>query len=113
MSIVTNIILNVISLDFGEDAKLKEINSYLEQRGYKPLVSLDDDSLPKGWYGGNKFLEADLYCGAFNKLNLDEFILHITSLSWEGPSLVQAMVQEQDDLGFRIIEIINKNWEQA
>ena len=110
MSVVTNIILNIVTSD--EEVKMKEINNYLVNQGYDPMISLDDKCLPRGWYGGDKFLEADLYCGAFNKLDLNEFLEHIKNIDWEGVSYVQVIVQEQDDPCFRSIDVIDNNWKR-
>lgn len=59
MSHVTNIVLSVD----GDDVNLiDQVNSFIDRgRGF---VSVGDESLPTGWYGGTKALEADLYIGA-------------------------------------------------
>jgi hypothetical protein len=111
MSIVTNLLINIATLDVEEDEKVKEINDFFIGQGYGAVIILDDPKLPKGWYGGNKYLEVDLYSGAFNNLNLTKLIHHINSLDWPGPYTVQLLVQEQDEMKFKIIDVIDHGWD--
>jgi len=104
MSDVTNLILS-ISIDDDEQGKLKEVNTYFLARQTKPLISVDDPSLPKAWYGGSKFLECALSVGAFNHLDLDAFLDHLRSLQWRWPDQVQVIAKEQEDLKFTIREL--------
>ena len=73
MSLVTNIILHIGILE-DEKEKIKEINKFFDGQS---LVSVDDENLPRGWYGGSKMLECNLYIGAFNYLRIQEFIDHL------------------------------------
>ena len=53
MSVVTTLIL-VCSSSEDEELILKQINQY-EYYGRKfRIISIDDSSLPKAWYGGDK-----------------------------------------------------------
>ena len=104
MSDVTNLIFAFSGVD--EDLrKMDEVNTYFVDKGTKPLVSVDDERLPRAWYGGSKYLETGLYLGAFNHLNLDEFIKHVRTISWEFPESVQIIVKEQEDMKFTIIDL--------
>ena len=104
MSDVTNIIfaLSIVDVDRG---KMDEVNTYFVDKGIKPLVSVKDERLPRAWYGGSKSLEAELYLGAFNHLDLDEFIKHVRTISWRFPESVQIIVKEQEDMKFTIIDL--------
>ena len=64
MSYVTNVILYIGILN-DVDAKIKEVNAYFEDDSFNGLVSVEDEKLPNGWYGGSKYLECDLFIGAF------------------------------------------------
>ena len=72
MSVVTNIILTFSSIE-----KNIKIENQLKDFGGLNLVSIDDKKLPQGWYGGNKFFEANVYLGAYNNFDLERFISHL------------------------------------
>jgi protein associated with RNAse G/E len=105
MSVVTNLILHIGILEDEED-RIKDVNEFWEDG--IGLVSFDSSDLPRGWYGGTKMLEANLYVGAFNYLDLDEFITHLEKIRWEYPEEVQVIVKEQEDDLFRIIQLSPK-----
>ena len=109
MSVVTNLVL-CLGVSDGESAgrKIEEVNRYFAD-SCKGLVSVDDPALPRGWYGGSKFLEADLYIGAFNHLDLQAFIGHIRSIRWKQPDCVQVFVKEQDDDRFRLLNVLESS----
>jgi hypothetical protein len=96
--------------DGGEpEGKLAEVNRYFEGR-CRGLVSVEDPSLPDAWYGGNKYLEACLFIGAFDNRclqGLDGFLAHLRSIRWECPESVQVFVLEQDDDRFRLIDVMD------
>ena len=104
MSVVTNVILSIGIRD-ALNKKITEINRFFEQSGGRGLVSMDDPALPEGWYGGSKMLEAYLYVGAFNHLDLTGFYKHLQSLSWEQPESVQLIIREQEDFALRLINL--------
>lgn len=106
MSVVTNVILSLGPLGLNEEKEfLAEVNKFFG--GTKGLVSVDDDSLPRGWYGGNKMLETSIAIGAFNYLDLDALVQHLQSLFMicQFLSDVQLMIKEQNEDHFRIINI--------
>lgn len=106
MSWVTNVLLNTGYKDSNTDCgTIVQASAYFEDRNIRGLVSLNDPSLPRGWYGGSKFLEAGLYVGAFNHLDLDDFIEHLRSLEWKEPSQVQLIVKKQEEDVFRIVPL--------
>jgi len=111
MSVVTNIVLSLSCWDGEEpEGKLAEVNRYFEGR-CRGLVGVEDPSLPDAWYGGDKYLEACLFIGAFNSRclhGLDSFLAHLRSIRWEYPESVQVFVKEQDDDRFRLIDVMDE-----
>lgn len=95
MSRVTNLIL---TFSTGEDETkcIVAVNNY-EYRGLKMnLVSVDfNKDMENGttWYGGTKFMEASIYMGAFNYLDIDDFIKYLRTIAWENRNLVQLIVK--------------------
>lgn len=109
MSVVTNLIL---CHAFGDQEQMAEVNRYFEP-DTKGLVGLHDSVLPDGWYGGSKYLEALLYVGAYNHLDLRAFVKHLQSLRWRAPEQVQLIVKEQDDIAFRVVAVFPADFAKA
>ena len=110
MSKVTNLILTIS--DLHDDDKLGQINSFVYDGIQMNLVSaaFDDDAVNRtSWYGGTRFLEAEIYIGAFNYFPLKDFINHLKQIKWENPNSVQLIVKEENDEKFRIIELSGNN----
>ena len=103
MSLVTNTILTFSILEYEKD-RINDVNKFFEESGF---VSCDDESLPIGWYGGTKMLETNVAIGAFNYLELEEFIEHLRNIKWEEPQNVQIIVKEQNDEKFRLLDLTN------
>lgn len=108
MSWVTNIILSTPPY-FGKEKEEieKKINSFFE-KGDKGFVNCDDKKLPTGWYGGTKMLEAELWIGAFNYINLEDLVEHLENIDWGGDyekEEVQLIIKDQDDKRFRILNL--------
>jgi hypothetical protein len=104
MSVVTNLIVS-LPLASERDPRrwIDRVNAFFTDE--RPLVYVDDPALPSHWYGGSKYLEADLLIGACNYLDLDAFMAHLRGIEWEEPERVQVIVKEQDDDGFRILTL--------
>ena len=106
MSVVTNLILTTCSGGLDSDA-LSQVNEFFD--GQRGLVSCDDSSLERGWYGGCKMLECDMAIGAFNHINLNSLLVHLKDkVRWREDydfELLQLIVKEQDDDRFRIINV--------
>ncbi len=106
MSIVTNLIICCSSLEDDEEI-IKEFERYTHNGHPFGIVSVASEKLPKGWYGGEKYLECIIFIGAYNHLNVAEFIEFMKSkVNWEAPDLVQVFVKEEDDMKFKILELI-------
>ncbi|MEQ9437802.1 MAG: hypothetical protein RIG62_02095 [Cyclobacteriaceae bacterium] len=108
MSVVTNLIFS-FSVGEDENKMMNQVNSFKYGLQTLNLVSADyirdTENRRTAWYGGGKFLEARLFVGAFNHLDLNEFIDHVKSLDWEEPECVQIIVKEQHDDIFRLINV--------
>jgi hypothetical protein len=109
LSVVTNLILH---LGLADEDKINDINRFF-QRGEDPdywpqgLTSVSDPSLPKGWYGGNKYLEVRLFIGAYNHLDLQAFLAHLRRIEFSWPRYVQLMVCEQESSRFELINLFD------
>lgn len=105
MSVVTNIILTFSSGESEQQiiAKLAE-HKY---NGNMPflMVSVNDEKLPKNWYGGTKNLEANILIGAYNHLDLQPLLIALQKIKWENPQDVVLMVKEENDTKFKIVDI--------
>jgi hypothetical protein len=96
VSKVTNLIL-VFSGSENEPEVALFLNRFPnEGKGFR-IVAVDDPSLPKGWYGGTKYLECCLYLGAYNHFNAQAFLAYLRTYPWEDPESVQLLVKEQYD----------------
>lgn len=105
MSQVTNLILS-FSVGEKEEVMIKEVNSFLSFGKEINLVSMDFQGDAKfRWYGGSKFLEANLYVGAFNNFDLEGFFNHLKKIKWDEPELVQLILKEEFDDRFKIIDL--------
>lgn len=108
MSKVTNLIITCSSLDDGKDI-IAVIEAFGKDRGGFSIPSVLDERLPQPWYGGTKYLECNILIGAYNHLDLEAFILFLREqVNWEAPDLVQLLVKEDEDLKFRLIDLINE-----
>src|SRR5262249_51788655 len=102
---VTTVILHLGGAFVPENALLAQVNAFFsEGTGF---VSVEDAQLPRGWYGGTKYLEASLAQGAFNHLDLDALVAHLRTIEWPNPEDVQLLVREQEAGRFRIVNIFD------
>jgi len=107
MSVVTNLILL-----FSKSEDCTIIEQQLAEFKYSnniifQIASIENDKLPKGWYGGSKYMEANIYLGAFNHFNTNDFINHLKSIKWENPQDVQIIVKEENEFKFKLINIFS------
>jgi len=104
MSLVSNCILAFSILE-DRDARIKQVNDFFEDERIV-FVSVDEESLPKGWYGGTKIFETPLYLGAFNYLRDEELLLHMKNkVDWQYPERVQLIIQRQEEEIFSILTL--------
>ena len=97
MSLVTNIILIT---GISDEIGIGELNRKFQQG---TIFSEIDDS--KIDYAGEKFIEAGIYLGAFNYLDLEELIKTIENTRWEYPKDVQLFVKEDNEDRFSEIKL--------
>lgn len=101
MSRVTNIVLSfgASETNIGDDKDVIErVNKFFIDDKQRFVVPVNDD-----WYGGSKFLERPTYVGAFNCLDLNGLIMHLSHMTWQWPKNVQLFVCEQEDNEYRLI----------
>ena len=94
-----------------EADRIKEIElfEYSYQLPFR-IISIDDNNkLPPKWYGGSKYFEGKVYVGAYNYLDVKEFLYHLKyKVNWEDPESVQLIVKEQDDDLFKVINLCDQ-----
>jgi len=100
MSWVTNTILH---LGLDDEGRINLINEFF--KGRQEFVSVDDEALQRGWYGGYKMLEANLYLAALNNVDISDLVAHLRGIEFFAPSAVQLMVMDQEDSWFRLVNI--------
>lgn len=94
MSNVSNCILIYSVVDAFIGPSLDDINSFFDCKGF---VSVNDVSLPVGWYGGDKVLEINILIGAFNYLDERGFIEHLRKLEWKVPESVRFIIKREHE----------------
>ena len=110
MSWVTNTILHFGCLDGDHEMHaLEHVNAFFKQRNdSQRFVSVQDESLPRDWYGGSKRLECSLAIGAFNHLEIGALVEHLCSLCAADkldPVATQLILMDQEEEKFRVINL--------
>ncbi len=110
MSWVTDILL-IFSLeerydDDGEEferiSALDNINAWLQTNGKGALDNLDEHV-----NSGGKAMGACIYGGAFNFLEVDDFITVVKAQSWRARENVQLLVQKPEEERFTVHNLSN------
>jgi hypothetical protein len=97
MSLVTNFVFKCC---ICEDVPAVEahLNAYLLRDGQTHDRSAVKDLGPfKDAYGGTRCLETPLWVGAFNYLDVLEFVKHLRAYPWRYPERVQLLAQGDED----------------
>lgn len=97
MSFVANIIIVTVP----EDEGMKEFNSLMssEYEGSQGSPFSDLYDICEDFFcAGTKGLEVGIYTGAFNYLNLDNFIELMNKTHWEFPEGVSLFVQDENEV---------------
>ncbi|MBO9154087.1 hypothetical protein ACFOTA_17855 [Chitinophaga sp. GCM10012297] len=106
MSRVTNLLIIFSTLE-NENNIIAEMSNYIINGNNFNILSINDERMPQDWYGGTKRLECNVLIGAYNYLDLGPFLAFLrTEVSWEAADLVQVFVKEQNDMKFRLIDLI-------
>ena len=100
MSEVTNVLLAFSILE-DADARVRDVNGWLDEAGQLPLRSVWQTEAA---VGGGKRMETPLYAGAFNGLDLSGFLAFLRTLVWSKPDEVQVLVHGQHDTQWRLID---------
>lgn len=106
MSKVTDLILTCSSAE-NEIIIKNEIEKFKNRDNSINIVSIDDDKLPKGWYGGTKYLESIIFIGAYNYLDTVSFVKHLKLINWEYPESVQLIIKDEDEDRFEMINLFD------
>jgi hypothetical protein len=97
VSIVTNVILTCsLQESDGDDGLVPAIaflNNWLDDRG--TLVSVRELA------GGGKVMEAHVFLGAYNLLDVQGFLEAVRTTPWEDAECVRVFLQEQHEDAFR------------
>lgn len=101
MSQITNVILNM-GTNTQQEAKdyLQQVNNFFKDKEVG-FAYIND------WQAENSLrtLEVDLAVGAFNYLDLEALTEHLHLIDWADKAAIQLLVREQNEIGFRIIDI--------
>jgi len=82
--------------DFSESCEsLDKINAWLGEHEQGKL-----DELSEHVVSGGKAMQAFVYGGAFNFLDVEDFIKVVLSQEWKMPQAVQLLVKKEEDEAF-------------
>lgn len=106
MSYVTNVVLLFSLMEY--DTETAGVRQY-------PIVQMLNKSAVDGMHSGAlvrvsqygagiKVMEAVVYVGAFNFLDVDAFKRAVWALPWEEPESVQLLIKDQDDERFTLFD---------
>lgn len=114
MSVVTNVIL---SAGPGDDTAIAPLNRALIDAGIPALRNIGDDHNSSDPYdrteeyydeharwGGTKAPEATLYGGAYNFLDVEQFLRTVEAQPWRARSDLQVFLKEQQDDRWTVLD---------
>lgn len=100
MSRVTNVILTAAcaeDIDDNDHANAMEsVNQWLAEKNYGEFARVDGNA------GGTKAMEAFVFLGAFNYLDLVAFLAVVGAAPWQQPENVRVFVKQQEDERFDV-----------
>jgi len=73
---------------------IQEINKYLMAQNRGELKKVDD------YAGGYKAVQAAVWMGAFNHLDIPEFLNVVKAQQWEGREIVQVFIKDEHEKTF-------------
>lgn len=91
MSVVTNVLL---FMPGSESRALAPVQRWLDNANMGQLTKIDR------YAGGKKYMEANVWAGAFNYLDVPAFVEVVKAQRWLDPECVQLLIQEQSDCWF-------------
>jgi len=97
MSRVTSIILTFSVLENDEQKRVNEVNMYqISPTSFVDLKSIEDSELDEVWYGGSKYLNGSIYMGAYDDINVKDFLHHVfENVFWEEPEEVILFIHDE------------------
>ena|ERR1041385_4166726 len=101
MSVVTTLILTVDSNDLPNVERLNDAvhRQMSTKHHYYRLTSLSDHS---DIWGGSKVPQAEVFGGAFNHLDLDQYLSCFQQVAWDSPECMRLMVKSEWDHSFDV-----------
>lgn len=87
-------VTNVIVTGFHEYRKLAELNALPWHHSGRGLVSCDYAKPELTWYGGNKYLEKEIWIGAFSEVDVPALAAAMRKVDWYDPEAVRLYVSE-------------------
>ena len=94
MSHVTDVIL--IDSGINEKRFFRDIDTWFQVRYNSSLHRLDKEA------GGNEVMQCDVYMGAFNYMDIEEFIEFFNFLKWNDHEGIQLLIKDEHDDGFTL-----------
>lgn len=95
MSHVADVIITLsVTEETDEGAPIpgiQEINRYLSSKGKGELEKVD------GYAGGRKALQAEVWMGAFNYLEIPEFVATVAAQHWQDRDAVQVFIKDEHE----------------
>lgn len=95
MSAVANVIVTCALGDGG----VFGLNAYLRSVYGSRLTNC------RGMEGGSKALDADIWVGAYNRLDVPDLVTQVRTASWDEPYAVRVFVQEPHENSFHQIQL--------
>ncbi|MFH1739631.1 MAG: hypothetical protein ABIH23_11535 [bacterium] len=104
MSYVADTILTIgLMKDFDESEYVDAINGWLKENGFGTFREISE------YCGGGKALQADLWVGAFNYLDVDGLVSFCRNLKWPEDATPQLFIKNENDDYFQEIKIKQLN----
>jgi hypothetical protein len=85
-----------------ESEALTGVNAWLHEQGYGRLVNLGEHASR----AGDRAMQAEVYGGAFNFLDVPAFIGCVQEQKWRSPGNVQLLLQEEQERRFTLYELV-------
>lgn len=102
---MANTINIIVTASIDDDDGIDKINALPWYRSERGLVSCDHaktDEYRYSWYGGSKYLETNIWIGAFSELDVNDLIAAMRQVAWNEPDCVRLYVSEGDQRFTRI-----------
>lgn len=95
MSEVTNVILTGVTLE----RFVEQLDDWFIARNLPVLEAVTD------YGGGNKYMECEIFIGAYNHFERESFYEHVASLDWQFRNSVQLFMTDRDTAKFKMYNL--------